>query len=56
MGSFVHKLFEEARQTYGDEAGELHVVRLMEERTGLFLRPPHGTSDGNAKPLEPGHV
>ena len=56
MGSFVHKLFEEARQTYGDEAGELHVVRLMEERTGLFLRPPHGTSDASAKPLEPGHV
>lgn len=56
MGSFVHKLFEEARQTYGDEAGELHVVRLMEERTGLFLRPPHGTSDPNAKPPETGNV
>ena len=50
MGSFVHKLFEEARLTYGDEAGELHVVRLMEERTGMFLRPPLGTANPTAKP------
>ncbi len=42
MGSFVKKLFEEAMATYGAAAGELHVARLLEERAGLYLRPPHG--------------
>jgi 3-hydroxyisobutyrate dehydrogenase len=42
MGGLAKSLFEEAMQTYGDEAGELHVVRLLEERVGLLLRPPLG--------------
>ena len=42
MGSFVKTLFEEAMARYGAGAAELHVVRLLEERAGLFLRPPHG--------------
>ncbi len=42
MGSFVRDLFEKARQTYGEDAAELHVVRLLEDRVGMLLRPPHG--------------
>ena len=42
MGGLAKLLFEEAMQTYGAEAGELHVVRLLEERVGLLLRPPLG--------------
>ncbi len=42
MGRFAQTLFEKARATYGDEAAELHVVRLLEEQAGLLLRPPHG--------------
>jgi 3-hydroxyisobutyrate dehydrogenase/2-hydroxy-3-oxopropionate reductase len=42
MGGLAKSLFEEAMQTYGAEAGELHVVRLLEERVGLLLRPPLG--------------
>ncbi len=56
MGALARALFEEARATYGDAAGELHVVRLLEERAGLYLRPPHGvhppppTATPNAAP------
>jgi len=42
MGGLAKSLFEEAMQTYGAQAGELHVVRLLEERVGLLLRPPLG--------------
>ncbi len=42
MGTFVEKLFREAMDTYGESAAELHVVKLLEERAGLLLRPPHG--------------
>ena len=47
MGALARTLFEEARATYGDAAGELHVVRLLEERAGLYLRPPHGVAVPN---------
>jgi 3-hydroxyisobutyrate dehydrogenase-like beta-hydroxyacid dehydrogenase len=42
MGEMAQSLFQEALQTYGAEAAELHVVKLLEERVGLLLRPPHG--------------
>ena len=42
MGKIAQSLFEKAKSTYGEAAGELHVVRLLEERAGLYLRPPHG--------------
>ena len=42
LGAFVQRLFEQAKDTYGDDAAELHVVRLLEDRVGLLLRPPHG--------------
>ena len=42
MGGLAQSLFEQAMQTYGESAGELNVVRLLEERAGLYLRPPHG--------------
>jgi len=48
MGRFVQGLFEQARTTYGGDAAELHVVKLLEERVGLFLRPPHGHISPNA--------
>ncbi len=42
MGGVAKSLFQEAMARYGKDAGELHVVRLLEERVGLFLRPPKG--------------
>jgi 3-hydroxyisobutyrate dehydrogenase-like beta-hydroxyacid dehydrogenase len=42
MGAHAQALFEEARAHYGDDAAELHVVKLLEERVGMLLRPPHG--------------
>jgi 3-hydroxyisobutyrate dehydrogenase len=42
MGKFVESLFQEAALTYGDSAAELHVVKLLEDRVGMLLRPPHG--------------
>jgi 3-hydroxyisobutyrate dehydrogenase-like beta-hydroxyacid dehydrogenase len=47
MGRHAQTVFERARQVYGDDAAELHVVRLLEERAGLFLRPPHGQAAAN---------
>ena len=39
MGSKAQALFQEAMQTYGPDAAELHVVKLLEERVGHLLRP-----------------
>lgn len=44
MGKHALDLFEQAQSVYGPEAAELHVVKLLEERVGLFLRPPHGST------------
>ena len=38
-----------AREVYGDDAAELHVVRLLEQQVGLYLRPPHGLSGADEK-------
>lgn len=43
MGKHALNLFEQAQSVYGPEAAELHVVKLVEARAGLLLRPPHGT-------------
>lgn len=51
MGALAQKVFEQAMQTYGPDAGELHVVRLLEERAGLLLRPPLGQAWGSDKVL-----
>ena len=42
MGKFAESLFRQAMEKYGESAAELHVVKLLEERAGLLLRPPHG--------------
>ena len=42
MGGLARDRFELARETYGGDAAELHVVKLLEESAGLLLRPPHG--------------
>ena len=42
MGKFVHALFQQAMEAYGETAAELHIVKLLEERAGLLLRPPYG--------------
>ena len=34
--------FKVSQEKYGESAAELHVVKLLEERAGLLLRPPHG--------------
>jgi 3-hydroxyisobutyrate dehydrogenase-like beta-hydroxyacid dehydrogenase len=39
MGQFVQKLFEDAKTTYGESAAELHVVKLLEDKVGTYLRP-----------------
>ena len=39
MGQFVQKLFEEAKAAYGESAAELHVVKLLEDKVGTYLRP-----------------
>lgn len=39
MGSMAQSLFQQAMATYGPDAAELHVVKLLEERVGLMLRP-----------------
>jgi 3-hydroxyisobutyrate dehydrogenase len=44
MGALAQSVFEKARAQYGDSAAELHVVRLIEEKAGLLLRPPHGVA------------
>jgi hypothetical protein len=49
MGALAQKVFEQAMQAYGPNAGELHVVRLLEERAGLLLRPPLGQAWGSDK-------
>lgn len=42
MGKLAESLFREAMAKYGESAAELQVVKLLEERAGLLLRPPHG--------------
>jgi 3-hydroxyisobutyrate dehydrogenase-like beta-hydroxyacid dehydrogenase len=44
MGALAQSVFEKARAQYGDSAAELHVVRLVEEKASLLLRPPHGVA------------
>ena len=39
MGGMAQKLFQQALETYGAQAAELHVVKLLEDRVGLMLRP-----------------
>ena len=49
MGRHAQAVFERARQVYGDDAAELHVVKLLEQQVGLYLRPPHGQTAGEEK-------
>lgn len=42
MGQFALTQFEKAKGIYGPDAAELHVVKMLEEKVGLLLRPPHG--------------
>lgn len=42
MTTAAQQRFEVARSVYGDDAGELHVAKLLEEAAGLLLRPPNG--------------
>ena len=50
MGKFVESLFQQAALTYGDSAAELHVVKLLEDRVGMLLRPPHGEPVASSTP------
>ena len=56
MGALAKSLFEEAKSKYGEGAGELHVVRLLEERAGLLLRPPHGEPVGEPVAARTDHL
>ena len=42
MGQHALAQFQKALSVYGPDAAELHVVKLLEEKVGLLLRPPHG--------------
>jgi len=39
MGSHALALFEKAKSVYGADAAELHVVKLLEDQVGHYLRP-----------------
>ena len=39
MGSHALSLFEKAKSVYGADAAELHVVKLLEDQVGHYLRP-----------------
>lgn len=62
MGGVAKSLFEQAQATYGGGVGELHVAKLLEDRVGMLLRPPHGIEQphptkgqalgGAAKPVQ----
>jgi 3-hydroxyisobutyrate dehydrogenase-like beta-hydroxyacid dehydrogenase len=39
MGSHALALFEKAKSVYGAQAAELHVVKLLEDQVGHYLRP-----------------
>ncbi len=39
MGAHALALFEKAKSVYGADAAELHVVKLLEDRVGHYLRP-----------------
>jgi 3-hydroxyisobutyrate dehydrogenase-like beta-hydroxyacid dehydrogenase len=39
MGAHALALFEKAKAEYGPDAAELHVVKLLEDRVGHYLRP-----------------
>jgi 3-hydroxyisobutyrate dehydrogenase len=40
LGGLVEQIFERARDQFGGAAGELHVVKLLEEATGVPLQVP----------------
>jgi 3-hydroxyisobutyrate dehydrogenase len=42
MGQHALAQFEKAKEMYGPDAAELHVVKMLEDKVGLLLRPPHG--------------
>ena len=39
MGAHALALFEKAKSVYGADAAELHVVKLLEDQVGHYLRP-----------------
>jgi hypothetical protein len=39
MGAHALTLFEKAKSVYGADAAELHVVKLLEDQVGHYLRP-----------------
>ena len=47
MGAHALALFEKAKSVYGADAAELHVVKLLEDQVGHYLRP---TADNKSQP------
>ncbi len=43
MGAHALALFEKAKSVYGADAAELHVVKLLEDQVGHYLRPAADT-------------
>ena len=43
MGAHALALFEKAKSVYGADAAELHVVKLLEDQAGHYLRPAADT-------------
>lgn len=56
MGEMAKSLFQEALEQYGEQAAELHVVKLLEERVGLLLRPPLGEVIAPKARIEPDQI
>ncbi len=49
LGSVARSMFEEAKKTYGGEAPELSVARLVEEKMGVLLRPQESPAESSTK-------
>lgn len=47
MGSHALALFEKAKSVYGADAAELHVVKLLEDQVGHYLRPIDNAKSGS---------
>lgn len=47
MGAHALALFEKAKSVYGADAAEVHVVKLLEDQVGHYLRP---TADNKSQP------
>ena len=49
LGSVARSMFEQAKETYGADAPELSVARLVEDKMGVLLRPKESPTESSKK-------